>query len=591
MSDKISSRPSIEDKYEPQEVVQQASNSFEKIQESSSNEKSNFKLDAEELPSVESDEGREPTEQEMSTLRHVSSSIPLSCWLVAIVELAERFSYYGLSAPFQNYMQRSQSDSPKGMLGLGQQGATALSYFFQFWCYVTPIFGGWLADTYLGKFNTICWFCGIYIIGIFILFITSVPSITNPKIALGGFITAIIIIGLGTGGVKSNVSPLIADQVPKSKPYIKVTKKGERVIVDPSVTIQRVFMFFYMMINIGSLSVIATAQLELHVGFWSAYLLPFCFFFIALAALFLGRNQYIKTPVGDKIIAKTFSCAWVGIKNNFNLDAAKPSLHPEQSYRWNDHFVEEVRRAISACWVFVFYPIFWVIYGSMNNGQIAVAANMEMHGLSNSLMTCFNSIAIIVFIPIIDKLFYPFIRRFTPMKPIARITIGFFFASAAMVYSSVLQHFIYKAGPCYDHPRACAPEYADVPNRVHIALQVPIYALIALAEIFASITGLEYAYSKSPASMKAFTTSIFLFTNAIGSLLGIALSSTAKDPIIIWNFTGMAVAAFVAGTAFYLIFRRYNKLESEQQALDYEDDSNDLQPVTSFARSAKSVGL
>ena len=161
----------------------------------------------------------------MSTLRHVSSSIPLSCWLVAIVELAERFSYYGLSAPFQNYMQRSQSDSPKGMLGLGQQGATALSYFFQFWCYVTPIFGGWLADTYLGKFNTICWFCGIYIIGIFILFITSVPSITNPKIALGGFITAIIIIGLGTGGVKSNVSPLIADQVPKSKPYIKVTKK------------------------------------------------------------------------------------------------------------------------------------------------------------------------------------------------------------------------------------------------------------------------------------------------------------------------------------------------------------------------------
>ena len=66
----------------------------------------------------------------MSTLRHVSSSIPLSCWLVAIVELAERFSYFGLAAPFQNYMQRTQTESPKGMLGLGQQGATAISYFF-----------------------------------------------------------------------------------------------------------------------------------------------------------------------------------------------------------------------------------------------------------------------------------------------------------------------------------------------------------------------------------------------------------------------------------------------------------------------------
>ena len=31
MCDKISSRPSIEDKYEPQEIVQQASNSFEKF--------------------------------------------------------------------------------------------------------------------------------------------------------------------------------------------------------------------------------------------------------------------------------------------------------------------------------------------------------------------------------------------------------------------------------------------------------------------------------------------------------------------------------------------------------------------------------
>ena len=77
------------------------------------NEEVNNNLDAEEYPSVDTDEGREPTEQEMSTLRHVSSSIPLSCWLVAIVELAERFSYFGLAAPFQNYMQRTQTESPK----------------------------------------------------------------------------------------------------------------------------------------------------------------------------------------------------------------------------------------------------------------------------------------------------------------------------------------------------------------------------------------------------------------------------------------------------------------------------------------------
>ncbi|CUM55646.1 uncharacterized protein AC631_02870 [Debaryomyces fabryi] len=42
---------------------------------------------------VEEDEGRTPTPEEMKTLRHVSEPIPLRCWLVAVVELAERFSF------------------------------------------------------------------------------------------------------------------------------------------------------------------------------------------------------------------------------------------------------------------------------------------------------------------------------------------------------------------------------------------------------------------------------------------------------------------------------------------------------------------
>ena len=78
------------------------------------------------------------------------------------------------------------------------------------------------------------------------------------------------------------------------------------------------------MINIGSLSVIATTQMEAHIGFWSSYLLTFCFFFIAIAALIVGRNKYVKVPVGDKIVNKTFKCVWVGIINGFNFDAAKP---------------------------------------------------------------------------------------------------------------------------------------------------------------------------------------------------------------------------------------------------------------------------
>jgi POT family proton-dependent oligopeptide transporter len=53
-----------------------------------------------------------------------------------MVELSERFTYYGVSGIFQNYIQRPLDGSEgRGALGMGHQGATGLSTFFQFWCY------------------------------------------------------------------------------------------------------------------------------------------------------------------------------------------------------------------------------------------------------------------------------------------------------------------------------------------------------------------------------------------------------------------------------------------------------------------------
>jgi hypothetical protein len=89
----------------------------------------------------------EPTVEELTTLRRVPDRLPWSAFLVAVVELCERFAYYGLSGPFQNYMANEWHD-PNGLpgaLGLKQTGATALSNFFQFWCYVTPIIGAMIA--------------------------------------------------------------------------------------------------------------------------------------------------------------------------------------------------------------------------------------------------------------------------------------------------------------------------------------------------------------------------------------------------------------------------------------------------------------
>lgn len=56
---------------------------------------------------------------------------------------------------------------------------------------------------------------------------------------------------------------------------IRTEKSGERVIQDPAITVQRVYLYFYMMINVGAcLGSVAMVFAEKYVGFWLSYLLP-----------------------------------------------------------------------------------------------------------------------------------------------------------------------------------------------------------------------------------------------------------------------------------------------------------------------------
>lgn len=242
---------------------------------------------------------------------------------------------------------------------------------------MTPVLGGIVADQYLGKYNTILCFSVIYIIGLVILFCTSLPAAIVHGASLGGLVTTMVIVGLGTGGIKANISPLIAEQVDQ-KPRVDTLKSGERVIIDPTRTIERVckfypaplrcypelihyfllVMIFYMCINTGSLSAIATTELELHVGFWAAYLLPACMFVVAFTILIFGKKLYVVRPPKGSIIPSAFKVMWIGLMNRGNLQAATKS-HQESSggrYRitWSDHFVEEIRRALIACRVFAY---------------------------------------------------------------------------------------------------------------------------------------------------------------------------------------------------------------------------------------------
>jgi dipeptide/tripeptide permease len=186
---------------------------------------------------------------------------------------------------------------------------------------------------------------------------------------------------------------------------------------------------------------------------------------------------------------------------------------------------------------------------------------MQLHGLPNDILFNIDPITIIILIPLVDRLIYPFIRTRLNLAfaPITRITIGFLVAGSAMLYAGFLQLVIYHAPPCYSHPLKCdKAKFGDgkfKPNEVAVMWQAPAYVLVALSEILASITGVEFAYAKAPENMKSFIMSLFLLTSAGGSVLGILIAPLARDPYLHWMYLGLAALAVGTGWVFWRMFR------------------------------------
>lgn len=239
-----------------------------------------------------------------------------------------------------------------------------------------------MADQYLGKYKTILLFGCLYLCGLLILTLTAIPSAIASGAAFPGFIVAIIVIGLGTGGIKSNVSPLVAEQYKSKKPFVRTLKNGQRVIVTPQATYQKIFNMFYWGINVGSLSSIATTEMEHWIGFWPAYLLPTCMFIPCMIIVLLGRKRYVQTPPRGSVFLEAGRLIWFSFKTK-SMDACKPSkiasVRPDLAPKvtWDDIFVDEFKRALRACIVFCWYPIYWLCYSQMTNNLISQAATVS----------------------------------------------------------------------------------------------------------------------------------------------------------------------------------------------------------------------
>lgn len=357
----------------------------------------------------------------------------------------------------------------------------------------------------MGRYNTIMMAIGIALFGHIIIVVSAVPSvISHPHGAIACFAIGMIIMGIGTGCFKSNISPLIAEQYPETRLRVTTDKKGNRVIMDPTVTISRIFLYFYMMINIGSLTgQIGMVYAEKYVGFWLSFTLPTILYCCCPVVLYLCRNKYSRTPPTGSVLAKAlklWAFAWKSSPNRKSLrdgqfwERVKPSnLQTKPVWmNFDDAWVDQVRRGLKACTVFLWYPLYWLAYNQMTGNLTSQAATMELNGVPNDIINNLNPISLIIFIPLMDTFIYPGLRKaginFTPLK---RIAFGFLLASIAMICACVTQYYIYKLGPCGHEMNSCKE-----PAPINVWVQTLPYVFIGISEIFASITGLEYAFTK-----------------------------------------------------------------------------------------------
>lgn len=465
---------------------------------------------------------------------------------------------------------------------MGQQASTGLTTFNQFWVYVMPLFGAYVADTYWGRFKTIWVSVITAIVGHVILTASGAPSvIAHPHNALAAFIIGLIIMGIGTGGFKPNISPLIAEQIPR-RMYVKTTKKGERVIVDPAVTTARVYNWFYLFINVGALiGQLSMAYAERYVGFYLSFLLPTALFCVTLPVLFFCRKWYAHTKPEGSVLGPAIKILLLGVANRFHWNPwrfwkqlqagdfwedVKPSkMDPALRPAWmtfDDAWVDEVSRGWKACGVFLWYPLWWITYNQINNNLTSQASTMALHGVPNDVVANLDPFALIICIPIFDLFIYPAFRKagikFTPIK---KITAGFWVGSAAMIWAAVVQAYIYKRSPCGSHPTGCAK--ADI----NVWAQTGSYVLIAISEIFCSITSLEYGFSKAPKNMRSLVAAFSLFMSAISSAICEAFNPLSTDPLLVWNYGIFAVIAAIGGTAFWFTFRKLDAQEDELNML------------------------
>ncbi|XP_022792573.1 solute carrier family 15 member 4-like isoform X1 [Stylophora pistillata] len=498
----------------------------------------------------------------------------LNAICILMTELCERLTFYGASA---NLVLFSQS-----VLKLGSPWPSLITLLFQGTCYVTPLLGGWLSDTYLGQFNTIYGCCLWYLVGVILLAAVSITddmltTAFDTSARLVYFAIALVLIALCAGGIKANVAAFGADQL---------NQDGPRAV-------QTFYNWYYWFINTGSLLAITVVVGVQQIDIFSGYAINAVSIIFGLVALLARRNKYlVKPPVGSQLteIAKITGNAIQNRKQNNGgwMDGAKSTFGGKFSHEK----VEDVKAVLRVLPVFVTFILFFTVYFQISTSCLVQGAYMNLKLLDFTIPPTSSMVVTVVFVlvltPLLEHAAYPYLERIgIKLTPLRRIGAGFLSSAVSMLTAGLVEikrREVWLAGDI------CKQEVLGETRNascLSVFWQSPQFMLIGTGEVLATIAGLEFAYSQAPEYLKGVIMGVFLAATGFGAFLANLLVGVVnddwypeKDPnqghmeYYFFLLSGLMMLNFLL---FLYIASSYKYKGSAEQGEEYEKEQDVLQ--------------